>query len=294
MASFLGPNEAHIDHYLANPSAVNEAKSIEELKDKVDHITEGLREQIASGEKTVVEAKQNLRDLEQKIVDNRQDSKFDFHVTTTKVKQSLRDAKDALDKAFEGKVRELKGVKAPIDLADDATTAVKELKGKISEGSREATESLAGGAGDVIKTHPVYQVLKNARERLNIGEQGPITPQAKAAAKELDQLMATVGEMPGLSFGDTKKMIQQLDRSEKALYDSGQFSDDVSHAYKDMRRALDAQLKEMNPNYKSLMEPVAENTKLHSEIADKFRWISCARACRNISRIKSLKISAVN
>ncbi len=271
MSAFLGPSEEHIDYYLKNPEAVNGAKSIEELKDKVDGITDKLRDDVQSGAKSVDEAKSELRYVEQAVADHRRQSSFDYQVTSTQVKQSFRDAKADLDKALEGKTRELQNVKAPTALADEAGQAVKDLKGKIVEGSKGARDLLDTEGRDIELFSP-YKALQAARDKLNIAGKGPVTPQAKAAAASIDGLMAAFGSIPGgkLSGADAKSLIQQLDQSEQAIYNSGEFTDDVSKAYKTLRQEIDSQLKSQNPKYAEAMKPVAENTGLHGDVAPVF------------------------
>ncbi len=270
MASFLGPSEEHINYYLEHPESVNGARSIEELKDKVDGITDKLREDVLSGEKSVADAKSDLRDVEMAAADHRRQSNYDYAVTNTQVKQQFRDAKSDLDAAFTSKKRALESVNAPTDLADEANQAVKDLKGKIVEGSKAATDTLAD-SDTVVKTFSPYKSLQNMRDRLNIAGKGPVTPQAKAAAAQIDGLMATFGGLPGhLTGEETKALIKQLDASEQAVYNSPEFTDDVGQAYKTLRRELDTSLKEQNPKYAAAMKPVAENAKLHSDVVIPF------------------------
>ncbi len=270
MASFLGPSEEHINYYLEHPEAVNGAKSIEELKDKVDGITDKLREDVQSGEKSVTDAKSDLRDVEQAVADHRRQSNYDYAVTSTQVKQQFRDAKSDLDSAFTSKKRALESVRAPTDLADEANQAVKDLKGKIVEGSKAATDTLTD-SDTAVKTFSPYKALQGMRDRLNIAGKGPVTPQAKAAAAQIDGLMATFGGLPGhLTGEETKALIKQLDASEQAVYNSPEFTDDVGQAYKTLRRELDTALKAQNPKYAEAMKPVAENAKLHSDVSSPF------------------------
>lgn len=100
---------------------------------------------------------------------------------------------------------------------------------------------------------------------------GPATPEAQAAAKQIENLIATFGRLPTkLTQEEAKKLIQQIDRSEQAVYRSGEFTDDVAGAYKSLRAQLDEQLKTQNPAYKEAMVPVAENTRLHGEVLPSF------------------------
>lgn len=266
MTTFLGPSEEHINYYMENPQAVNGAKSITELKDKVDDIVEGLRGSVQKGELSVAEARAQLRDVEQSIAQHRANSNLEFSVTSTQIKQQFRAAKKALGQAIEKETQALKSVKAPTEMADEAVQATRDLKDKVVKGSQDATELLQGG--ESIDVHSPYRALKEAKERLSIAGQGPITPQAQAAAGEIDKLLATFGRLPSkLNAKEAKSLIQQIDQSERALYNSGEFTDDVSQAYKQLRRAIDEQLKTQNPKYAEAMKGVASNRGLMDEAA---------------------------
>ncbi len=286
MSSFLGPSEEHIDYYMKHPEAVNGAKSIEELKDKVDGITDKLREDVVNGDKSVADAKSDLRDVEQAVAEHRRQSNFDFSVTSTEVKQQFRQAKLDLDKAFEGKKRTLENVKAPTDLADEANQAVRDLKDKVVSGSKEAKDLLSSQDRNIELFSP-YKALKSARDKLNIAGTAPATPQAKAAQASIDGLMSSFGAIPGgkLSESDAKHLIQQIDQSEQVVYKSGEFTDDVSRAYKTLRQELDSQLKAGNKPYETAMKPVAENTGLHSDVVGPFG--DRQAAISNLNRIAS-------
>lgn len=272
LSSFLGPSEAHIEYYMKNPGAVNGAKSLEELKDHVDSITEGLRREVEGGKISVSEAQAQIKDVQQAVMQNRAESNFDYQVTATQVRQALRDAREELSKAYEGKVNALKNIKAPTDLADEAVQATRDLRGKVSEGSKEASELLANDVpGASIDTTSPYKALQAAKDRLSVAGKGPITPQAKAAAAEIDKLMQAFGSLPSkMTESETKALIQQIDRSEEAVYNSGEYTDDVSRAYKDVRQALDRQLKAGNPAYAERMEGVAADRQLHEDVLPKF------------------------
>jgi len=269
MNVFLGPSDDKIEFYLANPQAVNNAKSITELKDKVDDIVEGLRTGVGKGEKSVAEAKAQLRDVEMAIQNHRANSNLEFQVTSTQIKQQFRAAKKALAEASEKQVQGLKGVKAPLDLADEAVQATRDLKDKVVKGSQDATELLQGG--ETIEIMSPYRALKAAQERLGIAGKGPVTPQAQAAAGEIQRLIDTFGQLPGkLNAKEAKALIMQIDKSERALYNSGEFTDDVSGAYRQLRAALDEQLKAQNPKYAEAMKGVASDRQLMDQ-AEGFR-----------------------
>lgn len=257
MSTLLGPSTKNIDYYLKNSEAVNGAKSIEELKGKVDEIVGGLRGEVEKGKMSVAEAKEALKEVERKIADSRKESNFNYSVTKTQVNQALRDAREELSKAVTGKVQELKDVKAPLGMADDVVAAGKDLRDKnVIGGSQKAMETL--GPSDTAKTYSVYKELKALHNGMNIGGIAPGTPEAKAAQSSIKNLMDLVSSLPGeLRPDEAKKFLRQLDDSERAVYGQPGFTGDVSKAYKAVRQNIDAQLKS-NPAYAAAMKPVAE------------------------------------
>lgn len=257
----LGPSKKNIDYYLKNAKDVNAAKSIEELKGKVDEIVGGLRGEVEKGKMSVAEAKQSLADIERKIADNRKESNFNYSVTKTQVNQALRDAREELSRAIEKKTQNLKDVKAPIELADDVMAAGQDLKNKnVVEGSQKAMEAL--GPSDTAKTYDIYKELKSIHDGMNIGGVSPGTPETKAAQASIKSLMDMVGNLPGeLKPEEAKKFLKQIDASERAVYNSPGFTGDVANAYKAIRRNIDAQLKR-NTGYAEAMKPVAEARQL--------------------------------
>jgi len=261
ITTLLGPSEEHIDYYLKNPDAVNNAKSITELKDRVDNITEGLRDAVNNGEMSVAEARAHLRDIEQATAQHRANSNLEFNITHTQVKQQLRQASEDLDKALTESELSLKDAKPPVELADEAVQATRDLKDKVIKGSQEATSLIKDG--NTVDLFQPYNQIKQIRESLNIAGRGPATPEAQKAAGAIENLMKMVGSLPGkLSGKEAKALIKQLDQSEQAIYNSGEFTGEVSQAYKTLRQGLDAQLKAQNPEYAKAMEAVSANRKL--------------------------------
>src|SRR5690606_3269205 len=107
--------------------------------------------------------------------------------------------------------------------------------------------------------------LKRAAKEMNVGNAGPATPQAEAAQREILALVNTLGRVPAkLSFTEAKRVIQQIDRAERIIYDANAFTDEVSKALQSVRRALDEQLKEKVPEYAQKMAQVAEDTRIFS------------------------------
>ncbi len=269
-ATFFGPSENHIQYYLDNPDAVNNAPSMPALKEKLDSVTERLRDDVDQGKVSVTEAQNQLDDINKAAQEHRKDSTSDFKRTSFEIKRTVMDAKKDLGSAFKDKVNELKSVKAPTDLADETNQAVKDLKDKVIQGSQDATAKI--NPDSTVQGYSPYKILQDAQARLDPAGLGPITPEAKAAHDSIEGLKKTFGSIGAseLTGKQAKGIIQQLDQSQKALYEAGQFSGPVPMAYKQLRAELDQQLKAGNPEYAEAMKPVAADTGLHSDVANKF------------------------
>jgi hypothetical protein len=287
MSAFLGPSEEHINYYLQNPEAVNGAKNISDLKSKVDGIVESLRSAVENGKKSVDEAKQDFRDVEAAINDHRSQSNFDYGVTSTQVRQHLRDARKALNDAFEQQKNNLKSVKAPTELADDVTAAVGDVKSKLIEGSKAAREHLGGD--ETIDTLSPYRILKDFSDSLNVAGKTP-DPYTAATQKAIGDLITHIGNLPSkISEKEAKELLLRLDRAEQAskaygAQEKGGFTEDLPLAYKKLREAINEQLTQANPAYNTAMEPVREAAKLHSEVeplGDKAKAISVLNRVAN-------------
>lgn len=265
MTTFLGPSRENIDYYLQNSKAVNSAKSIEELKGGVDKIVGGLRADVERGKMTLQEAKAQLAKVEEQIATTKRESGFSFQVTKTEINQTLRDAKRALESATREQVQKLKDVKAPVSLADDTEQAVRDLKKQVTDESGKSYEILDKAKGSVSVEQPYLELLK-AREGLKVQGQQPVTPAGRAAYKEISDLADSLYKLPkNISMPEAKQIIQQIDQTKNMLYQSGQWTSDVDLAFKNVRRALDAQLKAQSPEYAKQMERVAELTRLHGD-----------------------------
>lgn len=261
MTVFLGPSKETINYYLKNHKAVNQAKSVEELKDHVDTIVTSLRDQVEKGKLSVADAKEGLRQIEQKISEHKRESGFQYQVTKTEVNQALRDARAALNEALGQKTQALRDVKAPIEMADEVVAAGKDLRDKnVVRGSADAQAHLS--ADDVVQVQPLYKELKTIHDSLNVAGVAPATAEVAGSQKSIAGLRDMLGKLPTtLTPQETKQLIMQLDASERAIYNTPGFTGDVAKAYKSLRQGLDAQLKR-NTKYAAAMKPVAEARQL--------------------------------
>jgi hypothetical protein len=267
----LGPKVSTIDAYLANSERIKQAPSVEAIKDEMDTVVKKLQEDIDKGHLSVEEAKQVHKAVLENVRQVRTEAAQEFSRVRHGASEDVDRAERSFGDVVKGQKEGLKGIRAPLDLSGDVHGAIVDLKNMVSKGSGEAYDILDKVPGNIkwVKDGD-YQALGKVADDLNIAGVGPATTQAAAAQTEIRALMNQAGKLPSeISFRDAKKFIQQLDRAEKTVYDSGQFTDEVGQAFKTLRARLDSKLKEI-PEYRQKMEEVAAHTKLLKELQERF------------------------
>lgn len=279
---FFGPSKENIDYYLKNSEAVNSAKSMPEIKAKIDGVIGQLSNDIEQGKISVSNSKKLIKEYQDQIRTLSRDKSLEFKVDQNELNRILDKAKDELEKAYGGKVQTLKDVKSPLELADDTVMATRDLKKKVMEGSEYAKQSLDNN--EFVEVFPSFKELEKVKQSMMIGGKAGITKQAKAAINEIEDLRASLGELPPqLTQSDAKKLIQQIDNAKEVVYNSGEFTSDVERAFGQLRHSIDQRLKTANPEYALRMKPVADLTGLHSDVVKKFDDKSAA-----LSTLKSI------
>jgi hypothetical protein len=270
MSVALGPKVETIDKYLANVERINRAPTVEAIKDEMDKIALKLSDDVERGVLSRDEANQVFKAVQDNIRQVRAEASQEFSRQRHSASEAFDRAKENFSDVVRGQKEALKGVRAPIDLSGDVQSAIVDLKNMVQKGSSEAYDIL-GQANGKVNFHANWKGLEKARDALNVAGVGPATPQAAAAQAEIQRLIDTAGKLPStMHLSDAKKVIQQLDRAEKAVYASGQFTDDVGQAFKSLRAGLDRQLKEQVPAYRAKMEEVAANTSLLKKLQGRF------------------------
>lgn len=268
MSTVLGPKVEVINKYLANAERINKAPSIEAIKDSMDEIAIKLQDDIAAGRLSKDEADSVAKAIKQNINQVRTEATQEFGRQKFDVSRSLDDARAKHRDVVKGQEAALKGVRAPLEISGDVENAKRQLKDLVVSGSKGAVDTLPDDL--VINMSEVYKRLQPIKDSLNIAGVGPGTVQAGKAQDEINALMNTVGKLPAqLRARDAKKLIQQIDRAEKVIYSSGEFTDEVGQAFRAMRQGLDEGLKAHGP-YAEKMKEVAAHTKLLESVNQRF------------------------
>jgi hypothetical protein len=284
MTVFLGPSKEAIDTYLQRAELIRGARSAEEIKNGIDEVMEGYLGAVKSAEMSKVEAKEGLRLIEDQIRDATQKANFSFGIKKADIREQLRNARSAVDAAFGEEKAKLSAIKSPIQLADDVAGAVQDLKAQVSRGSAESYKILDAdpNAYSVRNAGPILMKMANEMniqpfERAGLAAAGsvkpgaPVTAQTAGVQNELrafaQRLMNTPQRIPAREL---KKILQQIDASEKAMYGQPGFDGRVSQAYKMVRSTIDQQVKDANTDYAAKMAEVAEKSDLLSSVLERF------------------------
>lgn len=297
ITTFLGPKREAIDAYLKRASDIKAAKSIEEIKGSIDDIMEGYLSSVDSAKLSKVEAKEGLRLIEQQIRDATQDANFAFNIKRADIKDSLKTARSALDSSFEGAKTKLTSIKSPIQMTDDVQAAIQDLKSQVTKGSAESYKILDSDP-NAYSVRNAGSILKQMADDMNIqpfqksglavagtvNNGGPVTSQTAGVQDELRAFASRLENTPEqIPARELKKILQQIDQSEKAMYGQPGFDGRVSQAYKMVRAKIDEAVKAANPAYRAKMDEVASKSNLLNEALDRF---SDPRA--TVSRLNSI------
>ena len=285
----FGVNKDAVETYLQRAESVKSAKSVEEIKNIMDKTVQSLFDDVDKSKITQDEAKQLLRTVEDQIKTTAQESGFQFKINQADLKESLNSASNKLEKSFGSIKDKLSAVKSPVDLVDDVATSIQDLKAKVIKGSNEAYSILDNdsqaysvrGGGKLLREKAAEMDIKSfggnkeglVPEGVITGGQnsGPVTAQTAGVQNELRSFAQRLENTPEkVPAREIKKILQQIDASEKALYGQPGFDGRVSQAYKEVRAIIDQAIKKQNPEYKAKMEEVAKDTGILSKALERF------------------------
>lgn len=275
---FLGPSGKSIDEYLANPQRIREAKSIEDIKTEVDAAMSRINDDLQAKKLSLNDAKEAQKLLQQQYREAQQEAGQEFQTMKFGFQTQQRDIQNKLKDNVQAKKEQLQSTTAPLVIAQDVQDGIRKLQQDVNEGSKKSYQILDNTHGEVDLSSKL-ESLYAARNSLNVrGADMPATPQAAQAQAEIDKILKHVGKLPGkISFSAAKQIIQQIDAAEKVVYQAGVYTDDVGKAFEQLRRGLDADLKQI-PAYKAQMEEVAQKTGLLKRLTDRHGDITATRS----------------
>ena len=294
---FLGPSGEAIDKYIANPSAIKNAPSIESIKDGIDESMQHLFNGVDQAKINTSDAKDALTHVERQVREVTGDAGFKFRIQSADIKEQLAHAQSQLDNAFESQKNKLASTASPIELAPHVEDSIQQLKDKVVKGSNESYGILdqdpnhydVRGIGDQL--HKVADDM-NVKGQKVVETETPNTlgslgggPQktkslvetssapvaGSAVQSEIKRLADKISNLPEqLPAPELKKIIQDLDNSGKAMYGQPGFDSRTSQAFKAARAKLDQIIKGSNKAYEAKMAEIAPNADLLNQSLERF------------------------
>jgi hypothetical protein len=164
---FGGVNEKNIERYLANPDRIDNAKSVEDLKEIVDEAVSKVKEDVLNAELTKNQASASLDLATKQIQDAAKRKKLD-------VSEALRDSKASLNEAFRIKKQEVKDARIPHGFQNEVASALEDLKGLVIKESDESYKILEAAKKN-ININKVKEEVARQRSALRLGEGQDIT-----------------------------------------------------------------------------------------------------------------------
>jgi hypothetical protein len=253
-----------IEKYLADPGAINASKTTEEIKDMVDGVVNGLRDDVANKIVDVDTAKEVFKAFEQ-------DLKEQLSGRKKEVTDLFRTAESNLKNAFNVEQRLLKEVGAPSYLVDDVVDSVNQLKRNLIEESGKASDILANSKEN-IAIAPIRKQLKKAIKAIKL-EDVEFGPEDKKAIAALGGMLEDFNKLPDfMPLKKAKDLTKKIDRIVEYDLDIGSFDNPASIALKEIRSSLRKTLGELSPEYdKAMKEIVAPLGSLRERASKLFR-----------------------
>ncbi len=269
---FTGVRAGDIDAYLANPDKIRNAKSIDEIKIEIDETVGKLRDDVENAVINKDQAKDALKQTEQKLDDLLRDNKNILQSKKAEIRQQLREAQADFNIAKKTAISAVKTARLPIS-PDDVLDSVNDVKRQVSDlssesykilGAHEGTFSLAG-VGDEIKS--IQDGLKTGGQLLSKDSET-----ANAVLQSWRDKLGSIAGGSGLKGPEIKRIIQELDSDIRDSGDkmAGSFSDKTYNALMDVRRALDNKIKTSVAGYSEIMEETAKMNVIRGQLSKMF------------------------
>jgi len=162
---------------------------------------------------------------------------------------------------------------SPVGAAEKLASGVNTLSGQTREAS-QAAQGLLNPATSPITSDTIQPIFDDLKNKFMV-EGTAVTPEKQAAINVLDNLQTRIssiaqangGQIPEDTLGQIVREIQ--DSTKTAAWGNPEASE-AQGALKQLSGQLNSILKTSNPSYQQAMAPVAEQTGLLKDVADKF------------------------
>ncbi len=204
---FGGVAPQNVEYYLGNQAAVKGAKTLENLHDAVDTEIGKVNLGVDQARYARQDAQEQLKNLQGSITDA-------FKGTQEKIAAKVKDAKDALQQSFVGRIQGLKQKAIPVEHADEIVGLLRNEKSVLGSLSEQADDALARSGMNFEKGH-VLELIDGVGKSLGVGKNSAlIGEETVGAAKRLADLRDRIdaGFGASISAEDMRGILQQVRR----------------------------------------------------------------------------------
>lgn len=156
------------------------------------------------------------------------------------------------------------------NLRDTVSESIDALKAKVSSGSGQAFDALEKIRGKFKIYEPLRELEAGIADLTIAGK--PISDSANSSFNNLMALKERLEPLAktGITSTQAKQILQQLDDDIKLSASKGSFSPEADIIKARFRRSLDNIIKSISPEYKAIMQEVADDTQLLTELSSGF------------------------
>jgi len=162
---------------------------------------------------------------------------------------------------------QVRGAKSLETIAEDTTGAVKDLGKRVSRGSGESGEILAR-EGVIVPTGPIKSNLDARIAQFEEG--GLFTREAEIEVAKLKDLRTRLEKFPTLEGKQAKEFLKQIDGIAYPQQGAADITPRLTREFREVRKGVDEQAKELSPAFKEKMSQVASDSKLLDRLSPGF------------------------
>lgn len=219
-----GVDPKDIRRFMSDPKRISAAPGIEEIKDSIDSGVGARR------------------------------ADFD------KVTEALGSSKEAMQRAYQGKLDELRQKTIPVSAAEEMTGLLKGEKEKLGALSRETDEILGKAGGSIDKRH-LLDVLDQVGGSVGVGQGKTIlSKKTEGAVKALHDWRQRIAGMPeeSLDYGTLRDVLTEMRKDLNYSYGSGEFNAEFDRLGKQVAEKVSGLLKTDVPEYADKMSQMRD------------------------------------
>jgi hypothetical protein len=257
---------------MANQKAVQNAPSLETIKNQIDDTVMKLNDDVDNAKISVDQAKAVLKESKEKLDDAIKANKNITAQQKADLRLNLKAAQRDFDLAWKSKQSEIKNARVPIQ-PDDVLDSVEQVKRQVSDLSEQSYQ--------ILEDYPGKFDISDLPKQIGALQKGlkvEGTLMSKDSQAAFGVLQRWKDNLSGKGFVKgpaVKAIIQEIDSDLRLAGDrmAGEYSDKTYNALMGMRQILDNKIKDPKygvPFYKEVMQDVAALNVLRGELSKTF------------------------